>query len=335
MTSPVKADLRVSGTSKALTAEKTACLSVLLPTYNRVDALARTLHALENQTLADDLFEIIVVDDGSTDGTADFLQKFCKQTGLQFSYAVLARNGGPARARNAGLAMVCCDVVLIIGDDIEPDHTLLAKHHKFHTENPQESFALLGHVSFPQELSSTSFMHWLETAGRNYFFNYAELHDGQEAEPIFFYTCNVSVKMALLEKSGWFDESFPYASHEDLELGYRLADKGMRLVYDSTAKGYHWHTLTIQGIARRVYLMGYSAEIFWQTVGKSGSVFKQCVRNSITMLCSQKPVVWLWQGLRNKDYREGERYGIRWKLLLFLGFFIGLGDSKKKLKLRV
>jgi glycosyltransferase involved in cell wall biosynthesis len=335
MISPMPAEIRDSGRSEAFSAKEGGKLSVLLPTYNRVDALARTLNALQNQTLAADLFEIVVVDDGSSDSTAEFLKDFAGQTVNRFCYAVLADNGGPARARNAGLAMVRCGIVLIIGDDIEPDNSLLEKHLSFHKKYPDGEFALLGHVSFPQELTSTSFMHWLEADGRRYFFNYAELQDGEEAKPIFFYTCNVSVKMALLDKSGWFDESFPYASHEDLELGYRLADKGMRLVYDSTARGYHWHTLTIQGIARRVYLMGYSAEIFWQAVSERGSVLKQFARNSITVLCSLPPVILLWEWLRNKEYQDGEIYALQWKLLLFLGFFIGLGDSKSRRKIRV
>ncbi len=328
-------DIRLIGQSRSFDSLAKPELSVLLPTYNRDDALLRTLQALEKQSLNGELFEIVVVDDGSSDATAAVLEKFAKETANYFSYAILNENGGPAKARNTGLGMVRGDVVLIIGDDIEPDVALVEKHLSFHQKKMDEAYALLGHVSFPEELTSSAFMHWLETDGRKYFFNYAELSAGEEAKPIFFYTCNVSVKVSLLDKSGWFDESFPYASHEDLELGYRLADKGMRLVYDPSAKGYHWHLLTIQGIARRVYLMGYSAEIFWQKVGDSGSVVRRIARRVLTTICSLPPMVYLWNHLRSKEYCDTRKYSGQWKILLLLGFFIGLADSQKNRKIRL
>ncbi len=328
-------EIRVAGKSSTFEGVAVPELSVLLPTYNRFDALERTLQALEKQTLARELFEIIVVDDGSSDNTPEVLHQFAEHTENRFSYAVLKENGGPARARNVCLSMVNTDAVLIIGDDIEPDSLLLEKHLHFHKKHLDEKYAMLGHVSFPEELSASAFMNWLEADGRNYFFNYAELEPGKEAGPIFFYTCNVSVKASLLKKSGWFDESFPYASHEDLELGYRLADKGMQLVYDPSARGYHWHVLTIEGIARRVYLMGYSAEIFWKKVEDRGSGLRRTARKILTGICALPPMVILWNRLRQKEYLESKSYPRQWKLLLFLGFFIGLSDSQKNRKIRV
>ncbi len=310
-------------------------LSVILPCYNRPVALKRTLNGLAKQDLAGKYFEIVVVDDASTADTLTVLEGFAKETKICFSFVVLSNNGGPARARNVALSMAQGDVILIIGDDIEPDPSLLGKHLRYHRENSTTEDALLGHVSFPEKLSTTPFMHWLEVDGRKYFFDYAELCSGEEAGPLFFYTCNVSVKAALLQKSGWFDESFPFASHEDLELGYRLAAEGMRLVYDETASGYHWHVLTIEGIAKRVYLMGYSADIFWQRVAESGSFSKRTLRNLITWGCSLFPLVRLWGYLRKKQFSANQSYPVQWKLLLFLGFFIGLSDGRKKKKIRV
>ncbi len=328
-------EIKVTGQNRVFETSAIPEFSILLPTYNRPDALNRTLLALEKQTLSRELFEIIVVDDGSFDDTLAVLKQFAERTVNSFSYAVLRENGGPARARNIGLSMIRGDVVLIIGDDIESDISLLEKHLSFHRQRPDGKYAMLGYVCFPDELFSSLFMHWLEKDGRKYFFNYAELEPGEEVDPIFFYTCNVSVKTSLLSKSGWFDESFPYASHEDLELGYRLADKGMRLVYDPSARGYHWHVLTVEGIAKRVYLMGFSAEIFWQKVGKNGSGLRKIVRNVLTRICSLPPMVYLWNSLREKEYCETKNYPGQWKILLFLGFFIGLSDSQKNRKIRI
>lgn len=310
-------------------------ISVLLPTYRRPDALLRTLEGLEQQSIGLERFEIVVVDDGSQDSTERVLRNFAEHSSACFSYTILEENGGPARARNAGLAMCRGKLVLIIGDDIEPETTLLERHLLFHNNNPEETGALLGHVSFPEQMEPNAFMRWLETGGRKYFFNYLGLKPMQQVGPIFFYTCNVSVKRSLLDKSGWFDESFPYASHEDLELGFRLADKGMQLYYDPEARGYHWHMLSVQGIARRVYLMGYSADIFWAKVGDTGSWARKLIRKGLTSTVALPCFVWLWQWFYKKEYRDEKNYPLQWKTLLFLGFFVGLADASSKRTLRL
>ena len=335
MPHPTSRDIAKSGTSPVYDADWVPLISVMLPTFKRSEALRRTLVGLERQTLATDLYEIVVVDDGSQDGTGHQLEEFAQETTCRFSYVILVKNGGPARARNFGLARCRGEITLIIGDDIEPDKHLLEKHLQFHQQNPELSHALLGRVTFPERLEPSCFMKWLEDSGRKYFFNYRDLSSGQRVGPQFFYTCNVSVKMALLDRSGWFDESFPYASHEDLELGYRLAQKGMHMVYDAGALGYHWHMLSEPGIARRIYLMGYSAAIFWQKVDDRGGYLKRALRNLITWFASLPASVSIWQKLREKAYSTTKRYPTQWHILLFLSFFIGLSDARRHREVRV
>ena len=321
-------EILVDGTSRAFETYSSPRISVMLPTFRRIDALEQTLSALETQSLSSSDFEVVVVDDGSRDGTDAFLQEFAEQTELGFAYLALRKNGGPARARNFGLSRCRADIVLIIGDDIEPAADLLATHLFFHKKHVDSGYALLGQVLFPPALRPTAFMKWLEKGGRKYFFNYRDLTSGQEAGPLFFYTCNVSVKMALLDQAGWFDESFPYASHEDLELGYRLASEGMRMIYEPRAVGSHFHRLTVQGTARRIYLMGYSAELFWQKVGDRGSRIKQAARSLISLLASTPPGVALWKRLTEKSFDRDKNYTTQWHTLLALSFFIGLSDSR-------
>jgi len=312
-------------TSRSFLASSAPELSVMLPTCNRADVLMRTLSALEQQTADKRCHEIIVVDDGSGDATPDVLRQFADKTGSRFCCALLKQNGGPAKARNVGLSLARGKIVLIIGDDIEPTMTMVEQHLQFHQKRPDEREALLGHVSFPEELPPTPFMRWLEQGGRRYFFNYADLKAGQEAEPMFFYTCNVSVKNSLLKKSGWFDESFPHASHEDLELGCRLAEQGMRLFYDPAVAGWHWHPLTVQGIVRRIYLMGFSAKIFWSKTRQQDNLGRQAVRRMLAQFCATSWGVLLWNRLRREEC--GQTHPARWHLLLFLSFFIGLADA--------
>lgn len=328
-------EIKFIGQSSCFNAAEPLELSVLLPTFQRADALLRTLQGLEQQTVDKGVYEVIIVDDGSDDNTAEVLKQFAEQTSLRLSYALLKENGGPARARNIGLSMIRGKAVFITGDDIEPSETLVERHLHFHREHPTAQDALLGYVFFPEGLEPNAFMRWLTTKGRAYFFNYADLTPGKEAGPIFFYTCNVSVKMALLEQSGWFDESFAYASHEDLELGYRLAEQGMRLMYDPAAEGFHWHMLTVQGITRRVYLMGYSARLFWSKVNQQDGLLKRGLRRLLALFCFAPWGIWLWNRLRKQKYGDCSAYPVQWRLLLFLSFFIGLADAYKKREIRV
>ena len=321
-------DIKIDGKSHGFAIHSEPQISVMLPTFRRLDTLQRTLSALVNQALPHADYEVVVVDDGSRDGTETFLHRFAESTNLQFNYLVLKDNGGPARARNFGLSRCRAEVVLIIGDDIEPASDLVTAHLGSHEQNPDRGHAVLGHVSFPEELEPSAFMRWLEQGGRKYFFNFQDLVPGQEAGPLFFYTCNVSVKKALLDSTGWFDESFPYASHEDLELGYRLAAQGMKLIYEPHAVGSHFHMLTIQGITRRIYLMGYSAELFWQKVQARGGTTRQTLRNMISQAVSTPPGISLWKSLAQKEFDESKQYQMQWHILLALSFFIGLSDSK-------
>src|SRR5882724_11393662 len=98
-------------------------LSVVVPTYNRRDRLARVLAALERQNTPASQFEVVVVDDGSTDGTSDWLASFKCSYALQ---RVQLTNGGPARARNVGVERAAGEIVLFIDDDVEPTPELIS-----------------------------------------------------------------------------------------------------------------------------------------------------------------------------------------------------------------
>lgn len=318
-----------TGQSAALNFNVKPALSILIPTYNRSQGLKRTLAAIIANSMDASQYEVVVVDDASIDNTRGFLSTFASETNIQFQYIVLQKNGGPARARNVGLSFVRGNIVLNLGDDIEVSPELLNQHLKWHQHHPDERNALLGRVAFPDALEPNTFMKWLETGGRKFFFDYASLTPGRPVPPTHFYTCNVSVKRSLLNKAGRFDESFPFASHEDLELGARLDKIGMRLVYDPETMGYHWHYLNIEGIARRVYLMGYSANLYWKKVGQNDDhVLRRTARNAIAAATSAPWMIYCWNVLRKKTYCRSKVYPLHWHVLLSLSFFIGLSDAR-------
>jgi GT2 family glycosyltransferase len=223
-------------------------LSVVIPTFRRPDALPRTLAALERQTVPPGDFEVLVVDDPVEDDAAAVAASVAA---ARRPYAVehLHRGArGVSAARNAGWRAARAELVLFLGDDILADPSLLAEHLAWHERRPEETAGVLGAVRWADGLRVTPFMRWLE---RGVQFDYASI-PGEEASWAHFYTANVSVKRALLERAGGFDEAgFPFL-YEDLELGRRLADHGLRLFYNRRASAGHLHASDVEDWRRRM-----------------------------------------------------------------------------------
>lgn len=223
-------------------------LSVVIPTYRRRDALPRTLEALERQTAGAGAFEVIVVDDSVEDDSGAV--KAAVAAGRRpFPVRQLHRERrGVSAARNTGWRAAEAELVLFIGDDILPAPDMLARHRERHAAHPEKEYGVLGRVVWASDLRVTAFMRWLEQGVQ---FDYRSLRDG-EAPWTHFYTSNVSVKRALLDRVGGFDEErFPFL-YEDLDLGRRLSDHGLRLLYDPGAIGEHLHYTGLDEWRRRM-----------------------------------------------------------------------------------
>jgi glycosyltransferase involved in cell wall biosynthesis len=323
----VNSPLSESGTSAAWDLlPGVPALSVLIPAYGRADDLLRNLDEYERQCGPTPDIEWVVVDDGSPDHTAACLRDFAGRTKCRFRFGVHAKNAGPATARNTALAWCRGAVVLITGDDIQPGDGFARRHLDWHRQYPRETDALLGPVTWPDALSPSPFMRWLETGGRAYFFNYAGCRADGTLPADHFYTSNVSVKRVLLEKVGPFDTDFPFASQEDLELGHRLGQAGMRLHFDASLIGYHWHRLTVAGTIRRVYLHGYSARLYWTKVPDPAGLVRRTCRTVLTGLASLGAAVDLWAALCRRC-REDEYTPRLWFGTLFMSYWIGLSDA--------
>lgn len=302
-------------------------LSVIIPTYRRLDTLPRVLAEVERQAaLVPGGAEIVVCDDSSQDGTKEFLNRFAHETRCALNWLSLERNRGPAAARNAALARARGSAVLIIGDDIVPASGLLACHAAWHTTHPEETAGLLGFCTWPTELAADPFLRWLEHGGRRYFFNYRDIPTNRPISGMYFYTCNVSCKRQLLERVGGFDESFPFASHEDLELGMRLENAGLRLWFDRAALAHHWHRLTFNGTLRRIYRMGYSSVNFWKRVSDPAGPLKRCARGALTTLCGINAVKRTLIALSTSSTNPPR---ILWSFVLMLAYWHGVADGRK------
>ncbi len=133
-------------------------MSVVVPTHNRKDKLSACLDALERQTVLPQEFEVIVVDDGSTDGTREALAS------RRFPFAVRyirQEASGPAAARNLGIAESSGEHVLLIGDDILADERLIEEHLLGHAANPDPDTAILGHIEWPVSMKPNAVMEYV------------------------------------------------------------------------------------------------------------------------------------------------------------------------------
>lgn len=234
-------------------------LSVVIPTYNRLPQLRRCLDALYQQTCPRPDYEIILVDNGSTDNTPRFLADLQPPSGVTL-VTLYEPKRGPAAARNRGIRHARGHIVLITGDDIIPPPDLLDQHASWHRRFPDERVAVLGLTTWTPDRPITAFMRWLENGGPQY--KYWAITDKQNVFYGHFYTSNVSVKRSFLLACGLFDEDFPYATYEDTELAYRLAQKGMRLVYNEHAVGYHDHYTTLMSALRRMEMVGETEGLY-------------------------------------------------------------------------
>jgi len=232
--------------------------SVVIPTYKRLPMLLRVLDALEEQHEAPE-FEVIVIDDGSSDGTAEALrERQAKRYPLTFRSQA---NAGPGRARNHGVGLATGRSVLFIGDDTVPERRFLAEHARIHRDAGDDPLAAcLGYTGWPPGERVTAFMDFINDYGLQ--FGYKLIHDGEIVPFNFFYTSNISIDRQLLGTDP-FDTTFPAAAWEDIELAFRLDALGLKIRYNARAVTRHYHPMTVDSFARRQYTVGRSGAIFY------------------------------------------------------------------------
>jgi GT2 family glycosyltransferase len=228
-------------------------LSIIIPTRDRRDRLVATLDALDRQRLGGAQAEVVVADNGSSDGTAQALRT---RAGSLPVTVVQEPREGASFARNRALERAGAPVVLLLGDDMVPaGDDLLAGHLAAHDQRPEERYGVLGQVRWADPVDP--FMRWLETAGFQFSFDHIDA--GPVDPAAFLYSSHASLKTGLLRDAGGFDgERFPYLM-EDTELGIRLRREGFELDYRPDLLVRHHHPQTLDGFARRMRVNGAAA----------------------------------------------------------------------------
>lgn len=210
---------------------ETPRLTVVIPTYNRVDRLRRVLTALAGQA-AREPFEVVVVSDGSTDGTDEYLASDALPIDVT---AVSQANSGPAVARNRGIETAGGDLIVFIDDDLVPSPTMLAEHLAAH-DSLGDDVVVIGPMTDPPDHDFSPWTDWEQRMLRK---QYDAMERGDyPATARQFYTGNASVRREHLLAAGCFDPRF--RRMEDLELAYRLDELGLRWQFVPAAIGFHY-----------------------------------------------------------------------------------------------
>jgi GT2 family glycosyltransferase len=227
-------------------------ISVVIPTFRRKDALLRALRSLATQSIEPATYEVVVVVDGSDDGTLEAAESAPQPYALRVLWQ---GNRGRAAACNTGVAAAQGEVVVLLDDDMEASPRLLEEHLKAHAAGPR--LAVIG--AAPITVSATAPAPTAYIARK---FNRHLEHLAQAGGPLAlrdFYSGNFSIRRDVFESVRGFDERFTIYGNEDLELSLRLAAAGVSIVYAPAAIAHQSYDKSFAALARDNVAKGRTA----------------------------------------------------------------------------
>lgn len=233
-------------------------LSIVTATFNGKDVLKMALERLSVQTFPMNSLEVVIVIDGSTDGTGEMLNDL--RSKLPYKLRVLEQeNKGPGAAHNHGALEASADIILFLADDILTTPGLLQLHNEYHLKNPQQHVAVVGKLVESRDVPQTAFQKaWNPFKGR-------DMAEKNELNELDFWVSQLSMKRKFFIEQGMFLEHSG-AAWEDLELGNRLFKNGLKLIYCENALGYHYHPQTIDSAIARTCASGKNFVLYEEAV---------------------------------------------------------------------
>jgi len=216
-------------------------LSVIVPAYNAERTIKDCIESLLNQDYKDK-YEVIVVDDGSTDDTAQIMAKYPTVKFIKQS------NAGPAAARNRGASEANGEIILFTDSDCVPERDWIRMMLEPFHEN-KDVVGVKGIYRTKQRELTARFVQM----------EYEDKYRYMEKEDFIDFIDTYSAgfrKEKFMEMKG-YDTEFSVACAEDVELSYRLAKRGYKMIFNPRAIVYHKHPATITGYLKKKYKFAY------------------------------------------------------------------------------
>lgn len=274
--------------------------SVIIPTYNRVKLLEHTFDSLLRQTMAPDDFEVVVADDGSSDGTDELVARYATRLNLRYCYQ---QDEGfrAAKARNLGLRAARGPVSVFVDSGVLLGSTALEVHCTVH-EASAAPVAVTGYVwGYADEHHVPESTIAVDDVDRTisgiagdvryrdkrelYYERYGEQLDTLAAPWVVYWTCNASADTALVRDVGMFDEAFQSWGGEDTDLAYRLHRGGATFVLRRDAAALHYPHVKED----------------WRTVRANNRYFAEKYDTPITRLRADHDIFLIEQAIRELD----------------------------------
>ncbi|HKP14946.1 MAG TPA: glycosyltransferase [Gemmatimonadaceae bacterium] len=231
----------------------TPALGIVVPTLNRRESVLRLLHALESQTASD--FEVVVVVDGSTDGTAEAVDAYRAPYELR---RVSLQRSGLAAARNAGARATSAPIVQFLDDDMEPSPGMVAAH--LARQRRGDALGVVGAAPIVVPAGASPIVRYRARGFGRKLDRLAGRRDALEFNDV--YGGNVSFGRETLLAAGGYDETFRVYGHEDYELSLRLTRAGHRFAYEPDALAQQYYDKTLRELAADVESEGRTAVAF-------------------------------------------------------------------------
>ncbi len=221
-------------------------LSVVVPSRDREMSVLRLLQALERQQ--GPAFEVVVVEDRER-------PTYRIPRGRIPVRHVVSGGCGPACARNRGVSAARGPWILFLDDDVEPGEGLLSRVVETLRAWAPRPVGLVGRVLWHPDVPLNAFRWWLDHGGP--LFAFYKLTPGERVPGKFLSTACFAASRDLLQRFP-FDETFPFPAYEDWDLGLRLEQAGIPLIYRSDLVVWHRTYPTLSTYRARAWKVGFS-----------------------------------------------------------------------------
>ena len=221
--------------------------SVIVPVYNQIESCFNVMNAFSKQDVSTDCYEIILIDDGSTDGLEQLCDEKLKECFNIDIRIIHCPRGGRAKARNVGIKNARNDIIIFCDGDRVPGFDFISKHIEANKEEDAviigASLDYFGNKKYVNQLDwdmlecfsrKAPFLKKVETFYKNNR-NVCEM----ENKWLTLLIGNSSMLKCKLVEVGGFNQVFEKWGFEHFELGIRLAENGCRFKYFDDIRNYH------------------------------------------------------------------------------------------------